>query len=137
MGLAGPCGGTKSVPWPKPGRLNDNSFRDLIIHSASGPRWPAGRADHTPARGLTRTPDCHRLGVASVPVAATGAGGAAGRWRGGTGDGDFVPHPAGEVQAVALGLPGGAVGGVGVERMPVVGSLHRAAGACDGAELAG
>jgi len=40
--------------------------------------------------------------------------------------GDLVPDSAGCVGAEACGLAGGGIGGVGVERMPVVGGLDRA-----------
>src|SRR6516162_587678 len=58
--------------------------------------------------------------VASVPVAAVGTGADTG---GGSraGERHLMPHAAGDVEAVALVLPGGAVRGVGVKRMPVVG----------------
>ena len=46
-------------------------------------------------------------------------------------------HAARGVQIVALGLAGGGVGHVGVQRMPVVGGLLGAAGAGDRAEAAG
>src|SRR5690348_15272885 len=54
-------------------------------------------------------------------ISAAGASGDGGsRYRGALG-GDFVPYPAGEVQPVALGLPGCGISDVGVKRVPVVG----------------
>src|ERR1700730_18802911 len=48
----------------------------------------------------------------------------------------FVPESAAEVEIVAAGLAGGGVADVGVQRVPVVGELVRAAGAGDRGDLA-
>src|SRR5207247_1419899 len=69
-----------------------------------------------------------RLQASVLVPAAARASGPAGSERRGAGDGDLVPHAAVEVQAVALGLPRCAVGDVGIERVPVIGRLHRAVG---------
>src|ERR1700722_15507316 len=51
-------------------------------------------------------------------------------------DTDLVPQAAVEVEVVALGLAGGAVADVGVQRVPVVGELAGAAGPGDRADPA-
>src|ERR1039458_8680274 len=86
--------------------------------AASPPGRTSGRG--TPRRAVDR-----RRSV-PAPAATTAAFAAVRGGCGRAGDGHLMPHPSGEVEAVALGLPRGAVAHVGVERMPVVGGLHRA-----------
>src|SRR5690348_10584509 len=74
------------------------------------------------------------VSAGSVSVASAARRRAGGRGGCGAGGGDFVPHTAVLVQAVALGLAGGGVGGEGVQRGPVEGRLGRPVGALDGAE---
>ena len=49
----------------------------------------------------------------------------------------LIPESAVEVEVVAAGLAGRGVADVGVQRVPVVGELHGAAGPADGADPAG
>jgi RNA polymerase sigma-70 factor (ECF subfamily) len=77
-----------------------------------------------------------RTGSARSVAVTAAAGGGLGRGtrrRSRAGDRHLVPQPAGDVEPVALVLPGAAVRGVGVERMPVVGGLCRAVRPGDGA----
>src|SRR5215470_15320359 len=71
----------------------------------------------------------------SVSITTTAAGAASRRRL--PGRGDFVPHAAVHVDAVAVCLARGAVGGVGVQRVLVVGGLIRAVGPGDRVALAG
>src|SRR6185312_511322 len=82
-----------------------------------GGRWPGSLAACAARVSVPRLIIVSRQVIVSVrfSVAAAGA----------PGGGDFVPHPAGEVQAVALGLPGSGVADVGVQRVPVEGGLYR------------
>src|SRR3954447_2560215 len=89
---------------------------------SSGPGQTAPSSG--PARWLVR----------SVPIADP-AGGARGRRL--PGRGDFMPYAAVDVDAVAPGLARGGVGGIGVQRVPVVGGLLGAIGPGDRAERAG
>src|ERR1700686_1478343 len=50
----------------------------------------------------------------------------AGRSRSSAGNGYLVPHPAVQVEVIAVGLAGGGISDVGVQGMPVVGGLRRA-----------
>src|SRR5436190_17455539 len=70
-----------------------------------------------------------------VTPAATAARGSA--RRGVAGQGNFLPHTAGDVQAVALVHPGGGVADVGVERVAVPGRLLGAVRSGDHGERAG
>src|SRR6266487_447296 len=90
-----------------------------------GPGSPLGRRLPQAAAAPTL-----RL-MLSVPIAAPA--GAAGRCCL-PGRGDFMPDAAIHVDAVALGLPRGGVGAVGVQRVPVVGGLLRAVRPGDRAE---
>jgi hypothetical protein len=48
-----------------------------------------------------------------------------------------MPYPAVQVQPVAIGVAGGGVSDVGIQRVPLVGRLHGAIWPGDRAELAG
>src|SRR6202044_1460537 len=72
--------------------------------------------------------------VRSVSIAAS-AGAARGRHL--PGRRDLMPYATIHVDAIALSLARGGVGGVGVQRVPAVGGLFRAVGPDDRAELAG
>src|SRR5690349_14585803 len=63
------------------------------------------------------------VSAGSVSVASAARRRAGGHGCCGAGGGDFVPHTALLVQAVALGLAGSGVGGEGVQRVPVEGRL--------------
>src|ERR1700743_3787241 len=79
-----------------------------------------GRPARPPGPGWTVPDATPAWLVRSVPTTAP-AGGARGRRL--PGGGDFMPHAAVDIEAVAVGLARGAVGGVGVQRGPVVGDL--------------
>ena len=130
-----PDGKTGQIPtaWP-PGRKRP--AKALAPRAAA----PAGSLAVTWRARVTASSGVAGGGASSVSVPVTAA---VGRSRGtGCGrrvtcDGNVVPQPAGDVQPVALVLPGGGVPGVGVQRVPVVGGLRGAVGPGDGAELAG
>src|SRR5215470_16249095 len=94
------------------------------------PRGPGALRLRPPSTAAAPT----RWLVRSVSIAAS-AGGARGRRL--PRRGDFVPHAAVDVDAVALGLARCGVRGVGIQRVPVVGDLLGAVGPGDRAERAG
>ena len=142
------CSCSRSATLPSQIRSSARCRASADAVSSSRTRRP-GRS---PGRGEDRSSWCSAAGrlqlrrkpaaiasaqsVRSVP-GATGTAALARRERGSTGGGRLMPHPAGQVKAVALGLPRSSIADVGVQRVPVVGGLLRPVGTGDHAERPG
>src|SRR5207248_1982785 len=113
----------------------ENQARSALKNARGG----RGTGPHPPWTLRARTVSARSVAVTSAAAGGGRGGGATARRRCGrrAGDRHLPPHAAGEVLAVARGLPRALVADVGVERVAEVGRLLGAIGPGDGAQRAG